>query len=140
MSLLEGDGGPQYRPRHYWPAHPAIRMDAPVKGLSAGGGLVYDGSLTLSISTGAANIATVDGRTERMIVTSDGRQVFDFPLSLGAADHPTYRGTKIVMEKDRVEEMKSTPGAPTSTSPLPSGTSTSPALATSSAIATPEDR
>ncbi len=99
-----------YRLRDYWPAHAQIHLSLPVKGLPAGHGLVFDDSLTLSIATGAANITTVDGATERMVVTSDGRKVFDFPVSLGAADHPTYTGTKIVMEKDRVEEMKSTPG------------------------------
>lgn len=98
-----------YRPQHYWPAHAKIRMNAPVKGLSAGKGLAYDDSLTLSMSTGAANIATVDGHSERMTVTSDGKKVFSFPVSLGAADHPTY-GTKIAMEKNRVQEMKSSPG------------------------------
>ncbi len=101
-----------YRMQQYWPAHARIRMDAPVKGLSAGKGLAYDNSLTLSMSTGAANIATVDGRTERMIVTSDGKKVFDFPTSLGSADTPTYSGTKVVMEKNRVERMKSEPGQP----------------------------
>lgn len=101
-----------YRPRHYWPAYAKIRMNAPVKGLSAGKGLAYDDNLTLSMSTGAANIATVDGHSERMTVTSDGKTVFTFPVSLGAADHPTYGGTKIVMEKDRVQEMKSSPGEP----------------------------
>lgn len=64
------------------------------------------------MSTAGANIATVDGRTERMTVTSDGKKVFTFPVSLGAADHPTYGGTKIVMEKNRVEEMKNSPGEP----------------------------
>lgn len=101
-----------YRPEHYWPAHAKIRMNAPLKGVSAGRGLAYDDSLTLAISTGAANSAAVDGHTERMTVTSDGKKLFSFPVSLGAADHPTYRGTKIVMEKNRVEEMKSSPGEP----------------------------
>lgn len=101
-----------YRTRTYWPGHARIALDAPLTGLSAGAGLAYDDSLTLTMATGAANIATIDGSSERMIVTSLGRTVFDLPVSLGAADHPTYGGTKIVMEKDRVEEMKSTPGEP----------------------------
>jgi len=101
-----------YRPRHYWPAHATIGMNAPMKDLSAGKGLVYDDSLTLSMSTGAANISTVDGHLERMRVSSDGKKVFTFPVSLGAADHPTFGGTKIVMEKDRVQEMKSSRGEP----------------------------
>lgn len=96
-----------YRPEQYWPAHAAIHLDLPVRGLSAGTGLVYDNSLTLDMSTGAANISRVDGRTERMVVTSDGRQVFSFPVSLGKADTPTFAGVKVVMEKDRVQRMVS---------------------------------
>ncbi len=47
-----------------------------------------------------------------MTVTSDCKKVFSFPVSLGAAGHPTYCGPKIVMEKDRLEERKSSPGEP----------------------------
>lgn len=93
-----------YRLRAYWPAHAAIHLDLSVHGLSAGSGLVFDDSLTLSIVTGAANIATVDGATERMAITSDGKPVFSFPVSLGSASTPTYGGVKVVMEKDRVQD------------------------------------
>ena len=94
-----------YRTQSYWPAHAKIRMDLPVKGLSAGTGLVFDNSLTLDMSTGAANISRIDGHTERMVVTSDGKQVFSFPVSLGKASTPTFSGTKVVMERDRVQRM-----------------------------------
>jgi len=101
-----------YRPRHYWPAHARIFMNASIKNLPAGAGLAYDDNLTLSISTGAANLTTVDGKTERMTVTSDGRTVFSFPVSLGKASTPTYGGIKIVEEKDRVQQMRNNPGEP----------------------------
>jgi lipoprotein-anchoring transpeptidase ErfK/SrfK len=94
-----------YRPQDYWPGHASIRLDLPVKGLSAGAGLVYDNSLTLDMSTGAANVSRIDGANERMVVTSDGKQVFSFPVSLGKASTPTFGGTKVVMEKDRVQRM-----------------------------------
>jgi lipoprotein-anchoring transpeptidase ErfK/SrfK len=100
-----------YRPPRYWPAHASIHLDLPVRGLSAGKGLVYDNSLSLDMSTGAANISTIDGRTERMVVTSDGRQVFSFPVSLGKAATPTFAGVKVLMDKARVQRMVShTPG------------------------------
>src|SRR5262245_1249803 len=35
-----------YRLADYWPGHAAIHLDLPVKGLSAGTGLVFDNSLT----------------------------------------------------------------------------------------------
>ncbi|MBO0868201.1 MAG: L,D-transpeptidase [Micromonosporaceae bacterium] len=94
-----------YRLSDYWPAHAAIRMDLPIKGQSAGPDLVFDNSLTLDMSTGAANISRIDGRTERMVVTSDGKQVFNFPVSLGKASTPTFGGVKVVMEKHRVQRM-----------------------------------
>ncbi len=94
-----------YRLADYWPAHAQIRLDLPVKGKSAGTGLAFDNSLTLDISTGAANISKIDGHTERMVVTSDGKQMFNFPVSLGKASTPTFGGVKVVMEKDQVQRM-----------------------------------
>jgi lipoprotein-anchoring transpeptidase ErfK/SrfK len=88
-----------YRLPHYWPAHAQIRLSLPVKGLSAGPGLVFHDSLTLAFSTGAANIAVVDDTTHTMTVTSDGKLWGRFPVSLGATDTPTAHGTKVIMEK-----------------------------------------
>jgi lipoprotein-anchoring transpeptidase ErfK/SrfK len=96
-----------YRPPQYWPAHASIHLDLPVKGLSAGTGLMYDNSLTLDMATGPSNISTIDGHTERMVVTSDGKQVFSFPVSLGKASTPTFSGVKVLMQKNRVERMVS---------------------------------
>jgi lipoprotein-anchoring transpeptidase ErfK/SrfK len=94
-----------YRTQSYWPAHAKIHLDLAAKGRAAGTGLVFDNSLTLDMSTGAANISKIDGHTERMVVTSDGKQVFSFPVSLGKASKPTFNGIKVVMEKDRVQRM-----------------------------------
>lgn len=88
-----------YRLQTYWPAHARIAMTLPVQGLSAGPGLSFDNSLTLSIGTGAANILRVDATTLHMTVSSDGTVVGDYPVSLGASNTPTARGTKVIMEK-----------------------------------------
>jgi lipoprotein-anchoring transpeptidase ErfK/SrfK len=94
-----------YRTQKYWPAHAKIHLDLAAKGKSAGTGLVFDNSLTLDMNTGAANITRVDGRTKRMTTTSDGKQMFQFPVSLGKASTPTFGGVKVVMEKDKVQRM-----------------------------------
>jgi lipoprotein-anchoring transpeptidase ErfK/SrfK len=94
-----------YRPQNYWPAHATIRMDAPLKGKSAGDGLSYDDDLTLDMSTGAANISTVDAQALTMTVMSDGVLQRTFGVSLGKASTPTFSGAKIVMEKDKIERM-----------------------------------
>ncbi|MCW2539094.1 MAG: L,D-transpeptidase [Frankiales bacterium] len=88
-----------YRLAGYWPAHAQIRMSLPVKGMTAGKGLTYDDSLTLAISTGAAKIATVNAATLVMTVMTDGKLYGKFPVSLGASNTPTSRGTKVIMEK-----------------------------------------
>ncbi|HEX6872215.1 MAG TPA: L,D-transpeptidase [Micromonosporaceae bacterium] len=100
-----------YRLQDYWPGHASIRLELPVEGLSAGPGLVFDNSLTLDAATGAANVSKIDGKTLRMIVTSDGTQVFNFPVSLGKASTPTFSGIKVVMEKNKLQRMvNTTPG------------------------------
>jgi lipoprotein-anchoring transpeptidase ErfK/SrfK len=88
-----------YRPSSYWPGHAKIEMSLPVKGLSAGKGLAFDDSLTLSMSTGRANVLTVDSKSLRLTVKSDGKTYGTFPVSLGASNTPTARGTKVIMEK-----------------------------------------
>ena len=94
-----------YRPQTFWPAHAKIELDMATTSLSAGPGLAYDDSLTLSWNTGAANILSVDGATETLTVMSDGALYGTFPTSLGAPETPTLLGTKVIMEKDRHERM-----------------------------------
>jgi lipoprotein-anchoring transpeptidase ErfK/SrfK len=88
-----------YRPKSYWPGHADIELNLPVKGLSAGNGLSYDNSLTLFIKTGRANILTVNAGNLKLTVRSDGKIYGVFPVSLGASNTPTARGTKVIMEK-----------------------------------------
>jgi lipoprotein-anchoring transpeptidase ErfK/SrfK len=95
-----------YRLANVWPAHAKIEMKLPVKGVSAGTGLAFDDSLTLSITTGAANVSTVDSRSLTMTVVSDGKIYGRFPVSLGAANTPTARGTKVIMEQGRDISMR----------------------------------
>jgi lipoprotein-anchoring transpeptidase ErfK/SrfK len=101
-----------YRLPQYWPAHAAIHVELPVQGLWAGDGLVFDNDVTLDISTGAAQLATVDGTpgVDTMTLTSDGQPVRTLQVSLGRATTPTYLGTAVVMAKSNPEEMTSDPG------------------------------
>jgi lipoprotein-anchoring transpeptidase ErfK/SrfK len=101
-SALEG----HFRLKGYWPAHATIKMSLPVKGLSAGKGLAFDDSLTLAIATGAAHVSTVNAATLVMTVMSDGKLYGRFPVSLGASNTPTARGTKVIMEKGKDISMR----------------------------------
>ena len=91
-----------YRLQTYWPAHSHVHMSLNLKGVSAGRGLAFDGKLTsLDFTTGPANIAVVNNITHEMTITTDGRFYGKFPVSLGASNTPTARGTKVIMEKGR---------------------------------------
>jgi lipoprotein-anchoring transpeptidase ErfK/SrfK len=88
-----------YRLAGYWPAHAKIRVSLPIKGLSAGGKLTYDDSLTTDFSTGAKNIAVVDAKTHLLTLTTDDHKAGSFPVSLGSTATPTLSGTKVIMDK-----------------------------------------
>ncbi|MEO8889467.1 MAG: L,D-transpeptidase [Jatrophihabitantaceae bacterium] len=90
-----------WRPQHFWPAHSRIHVDLPMKGKSGGPGLVFDDSLTLDYSIGAAHMSTVLDSTHTMTVMNDGKLWGTFPVSLGASNTPTLSGTKVIMEKGR---------------------------------------
>jgi lipoprotein-anchoring transpeptidase ErfK/SrfK len=98
-----GDSGhpveADWRMRTPWPGHARIHFVVAAKGKSAGSGLLFANDLSLDFSTGAANVVTVDDAAHRLTVVSDGRQWGSFPVSLGAPNTPTKRGTKVIMEK-----------------------------------------
>jgi lipoprotein-anchoring transpeptidase ErfK/SrfK len=94
----------------YWPANATIHMAMNTNGVSAGPGLVFNDSLTLSMATGDAHVSTVDCTKgiEKMVVRSNGVIVHTMPTSCGAAKTPTYTGVKIVMQKGEQAPGKST--------------------------------
>jgi lipoprotein-anchoring transpeptidase ErfK/SrfK len=101
-----------YRPPTYWPAHATIFVSMPLTGLSAGPGLAFSNDVTLTMRTGAAQLATVDGRpgVDTMTLTSDGKPVRTLRVSLGKSTTPTYLGTAVVMAKANPQRMVSDPG------------------------------
>jgi len=88
------------RPAKYWPAHASVHVQFPPAGTPLGKGFKSDGKLTsLDFKTGARHIALVDNASHTITVTSDGKQVYKFPVSLGATKTPTAHGVKVIMEK-----------------------------------------
>jgi lipoprotein-anchoring transpeptidase ErfK/SrfK len=108
--LADGPMEAHYRPKTpYWPANAAIKVTLPLKGLSAGKGLAYDGQLTsVAFQTGDAHVSTVDAGGKTMTVTDNGNVVKTMSVSLGKGTTPTYNGVKVVMQKG-----EATPGAST---------------------------
>lgn len=94
-----------YRQDLYWPAHSHIKVNLPVKGLSAGKGLSYANDLTLDYRIGPSHISIIDAHALKMKVYSDGKLVKTLPVSLGAAKTPTQSGVKVVMDKKNPQRM-----------------------------------
>jgi hypothetical protein len=99
-----------YRRQHSWSARCAHHRGSAVEGAVGRSLGCPTTSLTSSMRTGPANVSTVDSTTHQMAVTSDGKVARTMPVSLGSGGHPTFTGTKVVMEKDKPARMVSSPG------------------------------
>ena len=89
-----------FRMKDFWPAHAHVHVAFKLTGVSAGKGLAFDGKLTsLDFFTGPRNIGVVNDASHTLTITSDNQPYGSFPVSLGATDTPTFRGTKVIMEK-----------------------------------------
>ena len=88
-----------FRPKEYWPAHSKVSVDAPLKNVPTAKGRVGENDLTLDFEIGREQITEASAKTHRMVVTRDGKEVMDFPTSLGSAKAPSYNGVHVVMSK-----------------------------------------
>lgn len=88
-----------FRPKYFWPAHSKISVDAPLKNVPTTAKSMGQNDLTLDFDIGRKQIVTADAKSHRMVVTRDGKEVMNFPASLGAAKSPSYNGTHVVMSK-----------------------------------------
>ena len=88
-----------FRPKEFWPAHSKVSVDVPLKDVPTGENSVGQNDLTLDFEIGRKQVTEADVKTHRMTVTRDGKQVMDFPASLGAPKSPSYNGTHVVMSK-----------------------------------------
>ncbi|MDN5909422.1 MAG: Ig-like domain-containing protein [Brevibacterium sp.] len=88
-----------FRPKEFWPAHSKVSVDAPLKNVPTTDDAVGQNDLTLDFDIGRKQIVKADVKSHRMVVTRNGKEVMNFPASLGAAKSPSYNGTHVVMSK-----------------------------------------
>ncbi|TGD13857.1 hypothetical protein EB836_01395 [Brevibacterium sp. S111] len=96
-----------FRPKEFWPAHSKVSVDVPLKNVPTGENSVGQNDLTLDFEIGRKQVVEASAKTHRMVVTRDGKEVMDFPASLGAPKSPSYNGTHVVMSKAADYTMKS---------------------------------
>jgi lipoprotein-anchoring transpeptidase ErfK/SrfK len=78
-----------WRPETYWATGTKITATAKMLGVDLGGGTYGRSNTSLSFTIGPARIAVADSNTHRMIVTVDGTQVKNFPISMGKGGYAT---------------------------------------------------
>jgi lipoprotein-anchoring transpeptidase ErfK/SrfK len=96
-----------FRPKEFWPAHSKVSVDVPLKNVPTGENSVGQNDLTLDFDIGRKQVVEASAKTHRMTVTRDGKEIMDFPASLGAPKSPSYNGTHVVMAKSADYTMKS---------------------------------
>jgi hypothetical protein len=94
-----------YRPQAYWPANSYLSVRLDVAGVSAGAGLRFAGNVSATVHIGNRHVSTVSDRTKTMTVTDNGRVIRAMPVSLGAPNSPTARGTKYVTARDASQRL-----------------------------------
>lgn len=94
------DNEVHYRPENFWTPGSTVHLTAALQGVDAGNGYWGLGSWDETFTIGDAHISYIDNNTLRMQVTSNGQQLYDWPVSMGR-DHrwPTISGTLVVWGK-----------------------------------------
>lgn len=88
-----------FRPKEFWPAHSKVSVTAPLKNVPTGENSIGKNDLTLDFEIGRKQVVKADVKTHRMVVTREGKEIMNFPASLGAPKSPSYNGTHVVMSK-----------------------------------------
>jgi lipoprotein-anchoring transpeptidase ErfK/SrfK len=94
-----GDSEVHYRPQQFWPGNITVDVAANLAGVDFGDGVWGDQNITTHFNIGDANVSTVDLQSHRMIVTKNGAQIADIPISGGKDGFPTMTGTLLVLNK-----------------------------------------
>lgn len=88
-----------FRPKEYWPAHSKVSVDAPLKNVPTAKSRVGGNDLTIDFEIGREQIVEASAKTHRMVVTREGKEIMNFPTSLGSPQAPSYNGIHVVMSK-----------------------------------------
>jgi lipoprotein-anchoring transpeptidase ErfK/SrfK len=96
-----------FRPKVAWPTHSTIRLVAALKNVRVGPSKWGARSSTVTVRTGDAHVAKVDGSKHTFTVYVNGKVWAKWPTSLGRPEFVTRSGSYIVLEKTPMIEMTS---------------------------------
>jgi lipoprotein-anchoring transpeptidase ErfK/SrfK len=97
-----------WRPRNYWPAGTKVDVDLALYGVPYGDGVYGADDMTSQFTIGRNQVVQANTKTHRVLVFRDGKQVRNFPASMGLESDPgrvTNSGTHVVMSKHETYKM-----------------------------------
>lgn len=97
-----GDQTVVFRTEEYWEPHQKVTVNMRLAGVQAAEGVYGIKNHQLNFEVGRSQITEIDNDTHRMVVTRDGEQIQDFPISNGKGTtraYTTTSGIHLTMEK-----------------------------------------
>lgn len=102
-----------FRPTNFWPSGDKVQVSLDLAGLHLGGGTWGVGDYTSRFLIGPEHVSVVNLTTHQMIVSDNGRVIYDWPISAGAPQWPTQDGIHIVLDRtSQVQMISSSVGIP----------------------------
>ncbi|MFI5496530.1 Ig-like domain-containing protein [Actinoplanes sp. NPDC051859] len=90
-----------YRPKNYWKGYTKVNTRISLTGVPMGDGWYGGTDFDVNVNIGRSFVMTVDNASKHMVVTQDGKNIKNIPVSLGQKKYPSVSGTMLIMEKLR---------------------------------------
>ncbi|MEV7599913.1 Ig-like domain-containing protein [Kitasatospora sp. NPDC089797] len=95
-----------FRPEEYWKPGTKVTIKYRLKSVEVAPGVYGDVDKDEPFTIGRSMVSTADAKTHKMTVERDGRST-TLPVTLGADATPSWGGTMVVMDKEKVTRMNS---------------------------------
>ncbi len=95
----DGHSRVHYRTKEFWPADSKVHVNLPMKGVRTSDETFGAKNLKLDFTVGREQIVKASAKTHRMKVYRNGKEIWNFPASLGKPGAPSHNGQHIVMSK-----------------------------------------
>lgn len=104
---LDEDHWLDLRPQNFWKPGTKVTVHYRTSNVEISPGVYGNSDRDESFTIGRSKISTVDASTHMMNVVEDGQAPQTIPITAGANDNPSWNGTMVVFEKDRMAHMVS---------------------------------
>ncbi|WP_280700116.1 Ig-like domain-containing protein [Kitasatospora sp. GP82] len=102
-----GDTRLDLRPEHFWKPGTTVKVHFRTKNVEVSPGVYGATDRDEQFTIGRSKVSEVDAAAHTMVVKKDGAPDQTVPITAGADDNPSWNGTMVVSEKNRMQHMDS---------------------------------